>query len=72
IQSVMNILQEMPLVPGPILLVFNKIDTVDGETLKVAQEEYPLAIFISASQRLGLETLRYKLSQLVQYALNNS
>ncbi len=72
IQSVMNILQEMPLVPGPILLVFNKIDTVDGETLKVAQEEYPLAVFISASQRLGLETLRHKLSQLVQYALNNS
>ncbi|WP_035857360.1 GTPase HflX [Crocosphaera subtropica] len=72
IQSVMTILQEMPLVPGPILLVFNKIDTVDGETLRIAQEEYPLAVFISASQRLGLETLRYKLSQLVQYALNNS
>ncbi|MGK7941977.1 MAG: GTPase HflX [Crocosphaera sp.] len=72
IQSVMTILQEMPLVPGPILLVFNKIDTVDGETLRVAQEEYPLAVFISASQRLGLETLRHKLSQLVQYALHNS
>ncbi|EAZ94029.1 GTP-binding protein, HSR1-related [Crocosphaera chwakensis CCY0110] len=72
IQSVMTILQEMPLVPGPILLVFNKIDTVDGETLRVAQEEYPLAVFISASQRLGLETLRSKLGQLVEYALNNS
>jgi GTP-binding protein HflX len=72
IQSVMRILQEMPLVPGPILLVFNKIDTVDGDTLRVAQEEYPLSIFISASQRLGFETLRHKLSQLVQYALNSS
>uniref|UniRef100_UPI0030DCD9EC GTPase HflX n=1 Tax=Cyanothece sp. BG0011 TaxID=2082950 RepID=UPI0030DCD9EC len=72
IQSVMTILQEMPLVPGPILLVFNKIDTVDGERLRIAQEEYPLAVFISASERLGLETLRHKLGQLVQYALNNS
>ncbi|MEA5533441.1 GTPase HflX [Crocosphaera sp. XPORK-15E] len=68
IQSVMKILQEMPLVPGPILLAFNKIDTAESDTLRLAQEEYPLGVFISASQRLGLETLRQKLGQLVNYA----
>ncbi|GBF79282.1 GTPase HflX [Aphanothece sacrum] len=68
IQSVMGILQQMPLVPGPILLVFNKIDCAESDILRMAQEEYPLAVFISASQHLGLETLRQKLGQLVEYA----
>ncbi|MFM7450409.1 MAG: GTPase HflX [Leptolyngbyaceae cyanobacterium] len=68
IQSVMTILAQMPIAPGPILLVFNKIDQVGSDQLAVAQEEYPQAVFISASDRLGLETLRYKLGQLVHYA----
>ena len=68
IQSVMTILAQMPIAPGPILLVFNKIDQVGSDRLAVAQEEYPQAVFISASDRLGLETLRYKLGQLVHYA----
>jgi GTP-binding protein HflX len=67
IRSVMTILGEMPVTPGPILIAFNKIDQANSETLREAQEEYPLAVFISASERLGLETLRYKLGQLVQY-----
>lgn len=69
IRSVMNILQQMPLTPGPILLVFNKVDQVDGEILRFAQEEFPQAAFISATDRLGLETLRQRLVQLVQYAV---
>jgi len=72
IRSVMSILGEMPVKPGPILVAFNKIDQVDSDTLALAQEEFPQAVFISASQRLGLETLRQKLAQLVQYALNPS
>jgi GTPase len=68
IRSVMEILGQMPIAPGPILLVFNKLDQVDSETLAKAQEEYPLALFISASDRLGLETLRQKLSLLVDFA----
>jgi GTP-binding protein HflX len=68
IRSVMEILQEMPITPGPVLLVFNKIDQVDGETLAIATEEFPQALFISASQRHGLETLRAKIGQLVDYA----
>lgn len=70
IRSVRDILAEMPITPGPSLVVFNKIDQVDSEALALAREEFPLAVFISASQRLGLETLRQRLSQLIQYAVD--
>jgi GTPase len=69
LRSVMTILEEMPITPGPILIAFNKIDSASGETLEKAKEEYPLAVFISATQRFGLETLREKLGQLVRYAV---
>jgi GTPase len=69
IRSVMSILSEMPVTPGPAVIAFNKIDRVDGDTLQLAKEEFPQALFISASDRLGLETLRSKLAQLVDYAL---
>ena len=68
VRAVREILAAMPITPGPALVVFNKIDQVDSDNLALAQEEFPLAVFISASQRLGLETLRQRLSQLVQYA----
>lgn len=69
IRSVMEILSDMPVVPGPGLIVFNKIDQVDTAALELAKQEFPQAVFISASQRLGLETLRQRLSQLVHYAV---
>jgi GTPase len=72
IRSVMEILKEMPITPGPVLLVFNKIDQVDTDTLAIATEEFPQALFISASQRHGLETLRTKMGQLVDYAVVNA
>lgn len=71
IRSVMAILTDMPVTPGPALLAFNKIDQVDGDTLALAQEEFPQAVFISASDRLGLETLRQRLAQLVHYAVSS-
>ncbi|WP_202925207.1 GTPase HflX [Myxacorys almedinensis] len=70
IRSVMHILSEMPISPGPALVAFNKIDQVDGATLAIAREEFPQAAFISASERLGLETLRQRLCQLVKYAVS--
>lgn len=70
IRSVMTILSEMPVTAGPILVAFNKIDQVDSETLTLAQDEFPQGVFVSASERFGLETLRQKLAQLVHYALN--
>jgi len=72
IRSVMAILSEMPITPGPALLVFNKIDQTDSETLNFARDEYPQAVFISAHDRLGLETLRQRLAQLVRYAVSSS
>lgn len=69
IRSVMSILSEMPVTPGPMLIALNKVDRVDSDTLAVAQEEFPQAVYISASDRLGLETLRQRLGQLVHYAV---
>ncbi|MEM7578719.1 MAG: GTPase HflX [Cyanobacteria bacterium P01_A01_bin.80] len=68
IRSVRDILGQMPITPGPGLVVFNKIDQANSETLALAREEYPMAVFISAHERLGLETLRERLGQLIQYA----
>lgn len=70
IRSVMAILSEMPITPGPALIAFNKIDRVDSNALALAQEEFPQAVFISAGERLGLETLRQRLAQLVDYAIS--
>ncbi len=69
IRSVMSILSEMPVTPGPALIALNKMDQVDSDTLALAQEEFPQAVFISASARLGLETLRQRLAQLIHYAV---
>lgn len=71
IRAVMTILSEMPITPGPALVVFNKIDQVDGDRLMLAKEEHPQAVFVSASDRLGLETLRRRLAQLVHYAVSS-
>lgn len=68
IRAVRDILAQMPITPGPALVAFNKIDQVSSETLALAREEFPLAVFISASERLGLETLRQRLSLLIEYA----
>jgi GTPase len=65
----MGILGEMPIAPGPSPIVFNKIDRVDSETLTQAEEEFPNAVFISASERLSLETLRQRVGQLIAYTV---
>ncbi len=68
IRAVMSILEGMPIAAGPAMVVFNKIDQVDSERLAQAEEEFPRAIFIAAAERIGLETLRYRISQLISYA----
>ena len=65
ISSVKEILAQMPIAPGPMLMSFNKIDGVDGETLAAAKTEFPNAAFIAARERLGLVTLRQKLAQFI-------
>ncbi len=61
IKSVKTILADMPLAPNQELIVFNKIDVAESENLETAKNEYSQAIFISASERLGLENLRSRL-----------
>ncbi len=65
IASVQEILAEMPAIPEKSLIAFNKIDRVDSETLARATQEYPQAVFISATGRLGLETLKQRSLQLI-------
>jgi len=65
ITSVQEILQEMPDLPEKSLMVFNKVDRVDSETLAQAQQKYPQAVFISATKRLGLETLKVRSLELI-------
>ncbi|WP_264327301.1 GTPase HflX [Romeriopsis navalis] len=69
LRSVMHILAQMPIAPGPAVIVFNKMDQVDGDRFMAAKEEFPQALFISAHDNLGLETLRQRLCQLVRYAI---
>jgi GTP-binding protein HflX len=71
IHSVEEILAELPSMPGETLLAFNKIDRVDSETLAQAQQAYPDALFISATEQLGLETLKQGLLQFVDVAVDH-
>ena len=68
IRSVEEILADLPSMPGTALLAFNKIERVDSNTLTQAQQAYPNAIFISATERLGLDTLKQRLLQLIDVA----
>ncbi len=68
LQSVMDLLATMPITPGPGLIAFNKMDQVESEALALARDKFPHAIFISAQDRLGLNTLRQKLVELIDYA----
>ncbi len=65
LESVNTILEDMPVTTGPMLIAFNKIDQVSSEALATAKQEHPNAVFISASQRFGLETLKQRLATLV-------
>ncbi len=68
IRSVEEILADLPSMPGTALLAFNKIEKVDSQTLVQAQQAYPNAIFISATERLGLDTLKQRLIKLIDVA----
>ncbi|MDZ8140433.1 MAG: GTPase HflX [Nostoc sp. DedQUE04] len=65
IASVLEILEEMPEIPEKSLIAFNKVDKVDSETWARVQQDYPEAVFISATQHLGLETLKMRSLQLI-------
>jgi len=47
------------------LLVFNKIDKLDSNTVKFLQKRFPDGVFISAAQKSNLDILRKKLDRLL-------
>ncbi|WP_306557908.1 hypothetical protein [Nostoc sp. 'Peltigera malacea cyanobiont' DB3992] len=65
IASVLEILEKMPEIPEKSLIAFNKVDKIDSETWARVQQDYPEAVFISATQGLGLETLKMRSLQLI-------
>ena len=68
VASVMDEIAKMPVVSGPVLMAFNKVDRADPEAIAIAQSQYPQAAFISALENTGLDELRSMLLQLVRYA----
>ncbi|MBW4422412.1 MAG: GTPase HflX [Myxacorys californica WJT36-NPBG1] len=64
LESVETVLSELPAIPPDALLVFNKIDLVDRETLTQVQQMYPDAVFISAIEQIGLDLLQQRLVEL--------
>ncbi|WP_026103293.1 GTPase HflX [Pseudanabaena sp. PCC 6802] len=66
--SVKQILADMPIVVGPTLLVFNKVDrVVDLDAFKAkVQANYPDAIVLSAVKRQGLDILCQALSKMLK------
>ncbi len=60
LRSVEAILSEMPV--GPSLLVFNKIDRVAD--LSYHRRKYPQALFVSATDRIGIDLLLERLTDL--------
>jgi GTPase len=63
LESVEAVLSELPDTLADGLLVFNKIDLVDAQTLEQVQQAYPQALFISAVKQMGLDALRQQLLQ---------
>ncbi len=66
IRAVQQILASLPIATGPQLLVFNKVDRVRADVRAFAEQEYPLALFISAQQGWGFLSLRQALTQWVR------
>lgn len=64
-KAVLNILEDMPFISGPMLWVFNKIDAVEPGLIEWIKSHYPDAVLISATNRLGLDELRQRLSKIV-------
>lgn len=69
--TVLEVLRELGAAQYPTLTVFNKIDLLapDAEPRKLAQELElpPEAVFVSARTGQGLEELRYRIAQMLDY-----
>lgn len=62
-QSVREVLQEIGAHTRPGLIVFNKIDTADEETIAVLRKRYPNAVFVSALTGAGVSDLVNRIAE---------
>nr|WP_264314178.1 GTPase HflX [Pseudanabaena sp. PCC 7367] len=71
VRSVNQILAEMPIAVGPVLLAFNKCDRMEdfGAIQDFIRTENVNAVLISATKRKGFEDLQQGLIKLVSYAV---
>jgi GTP-binding protein HflX len=66
ISVVQNTLREIGADEKPRFLVFNKIDAADGDTLSHLKRNYPEALFISATQQIGLDAISKKIVEIIE------
>lgn len=58
-------IKEVPVQNARLLLVGNKMDTVDSSVIKQLQADFPEMLFISAKEKEGMEALQEKLLTIV-------
>lgn len=58
-------IKEVPVQNARLLLVGNKMDTVDSSVIKQLQTDFPEMLFISAKEKEGMEALQEKLLTIV-------
>jgi len=65
-ESVRNVLEELNSHEKPTLIVFNKIDIVERDSIvQSARERFPEAVFISAERNIGLENLKKSIFKIL-------
>lgn len=66
IKAVHKILEELSLQDKPQLMVFNKIDLIEGpQRVEALREQFPDAVFISALRKENMDALLERLEQLL-------
>jgi GTP-binding protein HflX len=63
VRAVREVLMEVGADKLPELLVVNKVDTADSETLLRLKKDWPDALFVSAHSGLGMDELRATIEQ---------
>jgi len=71
IKETLNILNKIGCLDVPNIKVFNKIDLVSSETLRIAQKKYPDYLFISAKNKINIDKLKEKISEKINWKVSN-
>jgi GTPase len=58
-----SVLTELGIVETPRVVIFTKIDLLEPMRLEMLKGRFPNALWVSATQRLGLDVIRIRLAQ---------